>query len=295
MQAKIGLIGLGAMGSRMGQNILSAGFELTVYDIREEPIRRLMRAGANGARSPKEVAKVSDIIMLSLPNPSVSEEVVSSENGVLAGAGKGTVLIELSTIPPSLARKMAEAAKRKGVAFLDCPVSGGPEGAATGTLNLFVGGETKDLERCRPLLESIGERIYHLGGVGAGETVKLINNLMVHCIRAATLEAMVLAVKAGIDLKTLLKVINASSGQSWMMNNMLPKIASKRKTEVPILNAYAVVKSIVDLGQELNVPLPVTEEVMRLYAYYIAEGLADKDLTDIVAYLENALDAKITF
>ena len=178
---------------------------------------------------------------------------------------------------------------------MDCPVAGGPEAAEAGTLNLFVGGSEKDFKRCEKILRVIGKKIYYLGPAGSGEAMKLINNLMVHMIRIGTLEAMSLALKAGINLRVMLEIISSSSGQSWIMSNMLPKISSKKKANVTIKNLYAVAKSIYDFSREMNVDLPLLETVMRVWSYYIAEGLGDKDLTEIATYIEKVLNVKITF
>lgn len=176
-QKKIGCIGLGNMGKPMAVNIAKAGFDLTVYDIRPEPLEELKRLGAKGARSPAEVGERCDIIELVVVNDAQVEDVTLGEGGVLAGAKPGSILVIHSTVHPHTCQQVAEQAKAKGVGVVDAAVSGGEEGSRAGTLTIMVGGGARLLEECRPVFEVVGQNIFHLGDVGMGEAGKLANHL----------------------------------------------------------------------------------------------------------------------
>jgi len=175
---KIGFIGIGNMGRPMSMNLIRAGYELTVHDIKEGAMEAPVQIGATAAGSPKEVAEACDIVMTSPPSSEALEQVALREDGVMEGASKGCILIDTSTVSPSTIRKIAEAAKSRGVDVLDAPVSGGVAGAEAGTLTIIVGGDEAVFKRCIEVFRVIGENIYHVGMVGTGNTVKLVNNLM---------------------------------------------------------------------------------------------------------------------
>src|SRR6266567_2224415 len=177
---KIGFIGIGVMGRPMTLNLLKAGHDVSIFARHPDKpkVQEVINAGARLAPSPRAVAMASEIVITMVPNSAQVEEVVAGEQGVLEGARKGLVLIDMSTIAPTMSRKLAELAATKEVSFLDAPVSGGSQGAVNGTLTIMVGGEQEIFERVRPVLEAMGkkENILHMGPVGSGEVVKLINN-----------------------------------------------------------------------------------------------------------------------
>lgn len=283
------------MGKPMALNLAKAGFNLTVYDIKREPVEELVRAGAKAAGSPKEVALVSDIICYSLPDPAISEQLtLDSQNGVLAGAKKGTIIIELSTVLPSTVRKMAEAAKKIGVEVIDSPVMGGHRGAVEGTLYLVVGGEKEVVEKCLPVLQAIGRKISHVGGLGSGALVKLVNNLCAHNSLCAGFEALALAAKAGkdvgIDLKTVFEVIRDGTGTSWVWQNYHSKMLSGQDLGATVDIAYKDSLLISTMARELGVPLTVHNATLAQLAFYKAEGLGPKDRSAIYRYLEKLLN-----
>jgi 3-hydroxyisobutyrate dehydrogenase-like beta-hydroxyacid dehydrogenase len=283
------------MGKPMALNLAKAGFDLTVYDIKKEPVEELVRAGAKAAGSPKEVALVSDVICYSLPDPAISEQLtLDSQNGVLAGARKGTVIIELSTVLPSTVRKMAEAAKKIGVEVIDSPVMGGHRGAVEGTLYLVVGGEKEVVEKCLPVLQAIGKKISHVGGLGSGALVKLVNNLCAHNSLCAGFEALALAAKAGkdvgIDLKTVFEVIRDGTGTSWVWQNYHSKMLSGQDLGATVDIAYKDSLLMSTMARELGVPLAVHNATLGQLAFYKAEGLGPKDRSSIYRYLEKLLN-----
>src|SRR5579884_3982621 len=179
---QIGFIGLGVMGSPMAKNILKAGHEVTAYARHPEAstVQEAVNAGVKLAPSPRAVAMVSEVVITMVTNSGDVEEVVAGPQGVLEGARKGLIIIDMSTIAPSMSQKLAAATKERGAAFLDAPVSGGSQGAINGTLTIMVGGERETFDQVRPLLEAMGkkENIFYVGPSGSGEVVKLVNNML---------------------------------------------------------------------------------------------------------------------
>lgn len=295
----VGFIGLGNMGKPMALNLVKAGFDLTVYDVKREPVQELARAGAKAAGSPKEVAIASDVVCYSLPDPVISEQLtLDPQNGVLAGARKGAIIIELSSVLPSTVKKMAEAAKKRGVQVIDSPVMGGHRGAVEGTLHLVVGGDKEAVEKCLPVLRAIGRKISHVGGLGSGALVKLINNLCAHNSMCAGFEAVALAASAGkdmgINLKTIYEVIRDGTGTSWMWQNFHSKMLSGQDVGATVDIAYKDSLLVSTMARELGVPLTVHNATLAQLAFYKAEGLGPKDRSAIYRYLEKLLNIHMT-
>ena len=191
------------MGRHLAECILNAGFELTVADLRQRPVRDLVDLGAKAAVTPREVASASDIVVASLPSNEASEQVALGADGALAGAKSGDIYIDTSTISPGVITSIARAFSKKGAEAMDAPVSGGMAQRRAGTLTVMAGGDESTVARAMPVLEAFGGRIIHCGGVGAGATTKLVNNLTMASNMVATMEAMVLGVKAGLEIETL--------------------------------------------------------------------------------------------
>jgi 2-hydroxymethylglutarate dehydrogenase len=297
MRMKIGFIGIGNMGRPMSMNLIRAGYELMVHDIREEAMEDPIRIGATAAGSPKEVAEACDIVMTSLPSPEALKEVALGEDGVLKGTSRGGILVDTSTVSPSMIRKVSEAAKSRGVDVLDAPVSGGVAGAEAGTLTIIVGGDDDVFERCIKVFRVIGEKIYHVGRVGAGNTVKLVNNLMSLVNIAALSEGMALGVRAGIDPQTLYDVVRVSTGRSYALEVKLPNIISKGRFKggFAIDLACKDLGLAVNLGRELGVPLLVTSVARQVYELARARGMGRLDHTAVVMLMEEAAQVKVRF
>ncbi len=222
----VGFVGLGTMGTPIVLNLLKQGFHAKVYSahLDSENVKVVVRRGALAVSSAREVSQESQVVMMSLPSAEVSEKVVLGKGGILEGAAPGTIIVEMSTVPPSVVRKIGEVAKRRGVQVLDAPVSGGRVGAELGTLTVMVGGDKDAFEKCHVLFEAIGKNIYRVGELGAGETVKLINSFMADANLLIAREGLELASRSNIDLKLFQKIIGVSTGQSWMWNNWVPSI-----------------------------------------------------------------------
>jgi len=294
---KIGFIGIGNMGLPMSSNLLKAGYELIVYDIREEAMKDPVRLGAKAARSSREVAQASDIVMTSLPTQKALEEVVLLEDGVLEGAKRGCILIDTSTVSPSSIKSIASIAKERGVEVLDAPVSGGVAGAKAATLTVMVGGDKSVFDRCQEIFRVIGKNIYHVGDVGSGNTVKLVNNLMSLVNVVALSEGMVLGMKAGVDPETLHRVISVSTGRSYALEVKLPNLISKGRFEAGFAIDLACkdLRLAIDLGREMGVPLFVTSIAQQVYELARARGMGRLDHTAVIKLLEEAAQVEVRY
>jgi len=270
MDKKIGFIGLGNMGEHMATNIARAGFDLTVYDIRSEPLRALEKLGAKVARSPQEVGERCDIIETIVVNDAQVEEVLLGKDGggVLAGARPGSIMVIHSTVHPKTCQRIAALAKDKNVGVLDAAVSGAESGARAGTLSLMVGGDPALLEICRPVFNVIGKNIFHMGEVGMGEVAKLANNLMAIVNMQSTREGLRLARRAGIDEQKMLEVVKASTGNSWAVQSWeaMRQTAAQYTTGPKGMAqvGYKDVSLAVAVGHDVGVSLPVAALVSQL-------------------------------
>jgi 3-hydroxyisobutyrate dehydrogenase len=292
---RVGFIGLGAMGLSMARNVLKAGFPLTVWARRSETADEIRAGGAKWAGSPDELARESDVIILSVTNSPDVEQLVTGEDGLLAGAVEGLVIVDMSTISPSVSRSLAERCAARGVAFLDAPVSGGTQGAKAGTLTIMVGGDEEPLMRVRPVLEAMGGKIFHVGSSGSGEVIKLVNNILVGTIAAATAEALVLGVKAGADVTTMAEVVGASTGASWQLANQFPLRAFNGSFQ-PGFMTDLLAKDLglaLELGSEEQVPLLLTALARQLFSETQAAGYGRDDYTSVLRVLESAAGVSV--
>jgi 3-hydroxyisobutyrate dehydrogenase-like beta-hydroxyacid dehydrogenase len=214
MATRVGFIGLGNMGKPMAINLVKAGFDLMVYDVRAEPMRELAAMGAKSARSPAELGDHAEIIELVVVDDAQVEAVTFEEGGVLGTAKPGTVIVIHSTVHPRTVRNVAALAEAKGVKVIDAEVSGGERGAYAKTLCYMVGGDKQAFEKCRPLFETSGANIFHLGALGAGAITKLAHNLIAYVNMLAASEGMKLAEAAGVDLAAMEQVVHAGAAQS---------------------------------------------------------------------------------
>jgi 3-hydroxyisobutyrate dehydrogenase-like beta-hydroxyacid dehydrogenase len=266
---KTGYIGLGNMGKPISSNVLKAGFDVMVYDIREEPMRQLADLGAKTARSPREIAEHAEVIELSVVDDAQVADVVTGENGLLAGARPGSVIAIHSTIHPSTPRKMAEAAKPAGVGIVDAALSGGSTGARAGTLCYMVGGEKADVAKCWPVFQACGEHIIHVGGVGMGAATKLAQQVIICLNRLAAYEGMHLAERAGVDIEALQAVISVTTARNhfaehWAENRRLTGTDSTDPQGMAHL-FWKGLNPALELGHELGFSMPATALVQQLF------------------------------
>ena len=256
---KIGFIGLGVMGNPMVKNLLKAGFSVMVWNRTRSRMDELLAMGAKGAKSPREVAQNSDIVVTMVSDSSDVEAVVLGASGVIEGAKPDLVVIDMSTISPQVTRRIAKTLSEKGVKMLDAPVSGGDVGAKQGTLSIMVGGPKEAYEKCLPVLQALGKRITHMGDNGNGQATKLCNQVIVGLNLQAVSEGLMLGAKFGLDLEKLIEVISAGAGSSWGLANLGPRML-KRDFEpgFRVRHQQKDLRIALSEAAELDLPLPGT-------------------------------------
>ncbi len=266
---KVGFIGLGHMGAPMSANILAAGYDLTVHDVRESAAADLLAAGAAWAESPRAAGAGRDVVITMLPGPRHVEEVLLGPAGLLDGLDRGAVWIDMSTSVPEVADRVLALAGPRGVAVLDAPVSGMAAGARAGNLQIFVGGDAADYRRVRPVLEAMGDpgRIIHVGGNGAGYTVKLMINLLWFGHLAATAEVLTIGVRAGVDLGMLRRCLLASPAASNFLETDVLSVLERGDYDDSFALALACkdLGLAVDLARQTGVPAEVSALVEQIY------------------------------
>jgi 3-hydroxyisobutyrate dehydrogenase len=219
---KIAFIGLGNMGGPMALRLVNAGYAVRAFDINPEVLANCAKAGADPASSAIDAAGDAKIVITMLPEDRHVKDLYLGQGGLIDAVKPNTVLIDCSTISPHTSRQVAEYAETKGLAMLDAPVSGGTVGAANGTLAFMVGGDVETFKRCRPIFDVMGKSIFHVGPKGAGQSVKICNNMLAAILMAGTAEALAFGVKSGIDPAVLSSVISQSSGQNFMISKWNP-------------------------------------------------------------------------
>jgi 2-hydroxy-3-oxopropionate reductase len=285
---RVGFVELGIMGAAMAGNLLEAGHELVVHNRSRTKAERLAQQGASVADSPSEVAEGSAIIITMLPGPPQVEEVVAGEGGLLEEAGEGSLIVDMSTSSPLLARQLASMARERGIGMLDAPVSGGDVGARDGTLSIMVGGEDDDFERARPLFQVMGETVVHVGGTGAGQVVKACNQIVVALVIEAVAEAMVLGTKAGVAPGKVVEVLSGGlasnkvlvvKGEKFLSHDFAPggKVEYHRKDLGIALEA----------GREYGVMLPVAALVEQMFGALETKGRGGWDHSALITLIED--------
>jgi 2-hydroxy-3-oxopropionate reductase len=287
VEKAVGFVGLGIMGAFMAGNLLEAGHELVVHNRTRTKAERLAQRGARVADSPREVAEGSNVIITMLPGPPQVEEVVAGQGGLLEGAREGSLIIDMSTSSPILARELARTARNKAVGMLDAPVSGGDVGARDGALSIMVGGEEDDFERARPLFGVMGETVVHVGGTGAGQVVKACNQIVVALVIEAVAEALILGTKAGVAPGRVVEVLSGGlasnkvlevKGEKFLSHDFAPggKVEYHRKDLGIALEA----------GREYGVTLPVAALVDQMFGVLEAKGRGGWDHSALLTLLE---------
>jgi 3-hydroxyisobutyrate dehydrogenase/2-hydroxy-3-oxopropionate reductase len=291
---RIGFVGLGHMGKPMSRNLMQAGFPLTVFNRSRPALDELVGAGARAAESIADLVVGTDVIFTSLPTVEASETTFLGRDGIVARARRGQTLVELSTIGPALARRIGEAAERRGIGFLDAPVSGGPEGAQAATLTIMVGGDPEVLARVDPILRTLGTHVRRVGEIGAGSTAKLVNQALTAIHTASAAEALVLAAAAGTDPDALLEVLGSSYGQSRMLARSGPRMLDRDfEGGAPLRLLIKDLTLVEELATQLGVPLPLTSVVQTLCAVCEAMSLSEADLAALVRPLECEAGVKV--
>jgi 2-hydroxy-3-oxopropionate reductase len=292
---KIGFVGVGIMGKPMAKNLIDAGYKLVVYDIVEKALNEVVEHGAERGVSPKNVAENSDIIITMLPNSPDVRKVVLGENGVIAGVKKGQILIDMSSIAPLVSREVAKELTKKGVEMLDAPVSGGQEKAEAGTLAIMVGGKKEIFEECKEILDVMGGSVTLVGDIGAGQTTKLANQIIVAVNIAAVAEALIMGKKAGVDPEAIFNAIRGGLAGSQCLEDKAPRMFEGRYD--PGFRIRLHVKdltNVLETSRELHTAMPLTSQVMEMMQVLVAEGHDDADHGGLALYYEklNSLSLK---
>ena len=295
MVQRVGFVGLGTMGGPMSTNVLKKGFPLTVFDVVPAAVERLAQLGAEPAGLPRQLAASSDVIVTSLPSSPDVEAVYLGQDGLLAGAEPGTILVEMSTIDPLVSRRLAALAAERGLRMLDAPVAKTSAAAVSGTLTIMVGGDRDTMNEALPVLQSMGTDIYYCGPIGSGHAMKLVNNLVSTSLIALNAEALVLGAKCGLTVETMLEVMGstaATNGQ--LVNTMRNKVLAG--DDVPgfmVKLAHKDLGLILQLGFQLGVSLPITAQAREQYSQASAEGLGADDLTTLLKVKERQASIQV--
>ena len=294
--SQIAFIGLGNMGGPMAQNLLKAGYQVTVFDLSPTAIQTLANAGATVATSAQDAVRNANIVISMLPASRHVEALYLGENGLLAHIPKGTLVIDCSTIAAQTAINVAKVATTLGLTMLDAPVSGGTGGAIAGTLTFIVGGEATDLERARPILTAMGKNIFHAGGHGAGQTAKICNNMLLGIQMIGTAEALALGVANGLDPHVLSDIMVKSSGRNWSLElyNPYPGVMENVPASRGYSGGFGVDLMLKDLGLATETALnaqasiPLGEMARNLYALHSKAGAGGLDFSSILQILQKA-------
>jgi len=291
---RIGFIGLGIMGKPMARNLLRAGYPLVVHNRSRGAVDSLAAEGAQAASNPREVAEGSDVVITMLPDTPDVQSVALGADGILSGARPGLTHIDMSTILPQAGREVAAALAERGAEMLDAPVSGGPQGAAEGTLSIMVGGSRATFETCRPILEVMGRTIVYMGDHGAGHTAKLCNQVACVLNLLGVCEMLVLGGKAGLDLNRVIEAVGAGLGSSAIRTNHGPKMLARdfspgffvRLQQKDLRLALAT-------AEELGVPLAGTALVQQLLRTLEAEGKGEQGTQALVRVIERLAGCEV--
>ena len=293
MDKRIGFIGLGIMGNPMSKNLLKEGYDVTVWNRTASRTSDLVAAGASAAGSAADVAAKSDVTITMLTDSPVVEEVVRGRNGIAEGATPGSVVIDMSTISPSVTREIARALGEKGVDMLDAPVSGGLPGAINGTLSIMVGGDEEAFQRCLPVFQPLGSRITYCGDNGMGQVTKLANQIIGMGNLAAMCEGLVFAVRAGGNPEALLKAFTGGAANSWMVENLGPKVfEGDFEPGFMIDLAQKDLRLVQEAAAELKVPLFTTPVVSQMYLAAQRAGFGREAIQAYVKVLEGLAGIK---
>ena len=287
MSEKIGFIGLGIMGGGMTHNLLKAGFDVTVWNRTTSKMNEFVEAGAQAAASPAELASKCDIIMTCVSDTPDVRAVIMGDDGVIHGVKEGALVIDHSTISPQATREIAAKLNAKGVAMLDAPISGGSEGAARGTLAIMVGSDKDSFERAKPYLDAFGKTITHVGGQGAGQMVKLVNQILVVVNMLAVSEALLFAEAGGLDLEQTLNAVKDGAAGSWMLSNRgAQAIVRDFRPGFTIDLQQKDLRLVLEAADQMGVPVAATSLVFNLYRTLQQQGLGSEGNHALIKALE---------
>lgn len=285
MLPSLGFAGIGLMGLPMCRRLLAAGYPLAVWNRNPEKCKPLVEAGARQVASPAELCQHADVVMLCLADTSVVREVVFGPAGIAEGAGKGQLLVDLSSLEPNATREMAaELAGKTGMGWLDTPVSGGVVGAEAGSLAIMVGGELQDLDRVRPVLLNLGQRVTHMGGIGAGQVTKACNQMIVACNALVIAEVVALAERSGVDVSQIAEALAGGFADSKPLQILAPQMAENRFEPVKwhVRTLLKDLDTAVKFSREQGSATPISGLAAQLMRLHGSQGFLEKDPSTLV-------------
>ena len=291
---KLGIVGAGPLGRAVCWRLLEYGHPVLVWGLDEEGVQECVRSGAARAGTPKELASNVDVVIAAADDSAQAEEWHLGDNGVVEGLSQGSIVVDMTTMSPSLAGRIAGACKDRGASFLDAPISGGAPAARTGNMVIMVGGPESAFDSVLPILEPLGRVIVRVGGTGAGATAKLCNQVLCFVNLCGVCEAFALAAKAGIDLKKLFSILSTGAAQSWELDNMGPKILARDfEAGYPVSTSQNDLSLVLAAARELHVFMPATSLVHQLYHSVETEGMSSKGSQSLVRALEKMANVEV--
>jgi len=294
LETTVGFVGLGIMGMPMAGNLIKAGFDLTVYNRTRPRTDGLVSAGARCADSPRDVASKTGVVITMVSDTPDVEEVILGEQGVIEGIRPDAVVIDMSTISPQATIRIAGCLQERKAHMLDAPVSGGEQGAIDGTLSIMVGGEAEVYERCLPIFNAMGRSIIHIGPIGMGQTVKLMNQILVAGTLNAVVEALVFAHRSGVDLERAISAVTGGAAGSWQLANLAPRII--RRDFRPGFMIDLMQKDlglVLEAAASMKIPLPTTSLVHQMFYALQARGEGRSGTQALVKFLETAAGIEV--
>jgi 4-hydroxybutyrate dehydrogenase/sulfolactaldehyde 3-reductase len=291
----VGFIGLGTMGGPMAQNVLRKGHRLVVADVHPGAVATLTALGATAAATPKDVAAVSEIVITMLPDAPDVQRVALGADGIVAGIRAGSIYIDMSTIDPATTRTVGAAIAAKGAAMIDSPVGKTADAAVSGTLTLMVGGDAQVVARCRPVLDCMGTDFFHCGALGAGQTMKLLNNLLATAVSEASIEALVAGTKSGLALDMMMSVLRTTMAWNNALAIALPKrpLAGDFQPGFMMKLAHKDCRLALQMVEALGVSAPVGHAAFASLAEGLQKGLQDHDVGALLKLREDGAGVKV--
>ena len=287
MAGKVGFIGLGAMGGPMASNLVKHGFALVVHDVDPSKVERLRALGASPADSAEEVAAAVERTICMVETTAQAEAVIAGERGVLQRARPGHIVACMSTIDPFVVRRLGDQLAARGIGMVDAPVSGGTERAASGELSIIAGGAADTVKACDDLFRAMGRNVFHVGGLGQGLAMKLVNNMLIQVNTVAVAEALVLGVKAGLDPQTIYDVVRVSTGTSFAFETRVPRILKRDFAPGGTVDiSFKDQELETAFAKQLGVPVLLANVSQQVYQMARAAGLNKEDGSAIVKVLE---------
>jgi 2-hydroxymethylglutarate dehydrogenase len=290
---KIGMIGLGAMGLPITRRLLDAQFELYAFDLVPQAIEKAKSSGAIICEEAAKVASYAKIILFSLPNADIVQSVLNeilNSNNINA-----EIIADLSSIAPESTKKFADMAKKHGISYMDCPVSGGVSGAQAGTLTIMAGGSWQNMEKLMPVLKAFGKNIRHIGDTGTGTAIKMINNFILGCNMATVAEALVLGKKLNLDLDIMHDVLSTSSGRSFIIENKIPNFIKKRDFTggFTVNLEHKDLMLAIESARKLSMPTPMGSMAVQIFEFARAKGYGQEDITSLVKIWEELMNITV--